>query len=213
MITELQLETLRTGRLTTSKFRVFQTATLKDWQRIARMLLRRFKCPIGVVDQEDITQELLIGCFVGVQTFDPDRGVTLRSFVLFTAISRAKKWLHTQRKALRRADNAPSRLTQAFSSFIREDGEGDQLEASIEALSGVHNPATQELHAERSSAFRSLETETQEIVQLFLSCGKDVAAWRLLERQDLREATQTSRHKDARRAVSQSVRQLVQEFG
>lgn len=96
------------------KFDDFARATRGYWEMQARRLMRRWQTPADV-EVEDVVQELLLGAWKAVPRFDPARGKTLVQYVRWNAISKAKKFMHRQRCALRRDDKARSRHPLAFS--------------------------------------------------------------------------------------------------
>ena len=108
---EAELAKLHRGR---SSFDEFARATRGDWRRLAGYLRRRWQVP-AAVEVEDVEQELLIAAWRAVDAWNPARGVTLRSYVVWTAATDAKKFLHRQRAALRRDDGAASRHDLAMS--------------------------------------------------------------------------------------------------
>lgn len=117
------LSSLRAGTIT---FPAFQLRTKPDWQRLARWLLRRWDTPDGV-EESDVVQELLLAAWTFVQKWDPAYGTTLSGYVVWNACDKAKKWIHTQRRAARRDDSAPSRHPVSFSSLNLEDWQEEQL--------------------------------------------------------------------------------------
>lgn len=123
---ELSLMALRSGMI---DFPAFVAETRAVWGRFARYLARRWRPPSGV-EIADLEQEVLLSGWEAVRRWDPARGVPIDQYVTFQALDRAKKWLHTQRKALRRDDSAPSRAPMSFSSMGLEDA------ADVEWLMG-----------------------------------------------------------------------------
>lgn len=109
------IEPLLAGRET---FAQFERRTRKDWRRVAEYLLTRYAVP-RAVEVEDIVQELLLNAWREVPKFDPSRSSDPGAFVLFRAISRTKRWMHSQRRA--RTCRAPSNHDVSFSeAFERE---------------------------------------------------------------------------------------------
>jgi hypothetical protein len=107
----------RDGRMTSTEFfRVTQSA----WQRMARYLLRRWRAPAWV-EQEEIVQELHLGAMLCIWCYSDclARGRTLAEYVEWNAIDYAKKKLHAMRGANRsgNADANPSHFEKPFSAF------------------------------------------------------------------------------------------------
>lgn len=111
----------RDGRMTAGDFFKETHAT---WKRMAGYLLRRWRAPAWV-DEEEIVQELKIGATQSLWCYSAclARGRTLADYVEWNAIDYAKKKLHAMRGANRsgNADANPSRFEIPFSAF-REDG-------------------------------------------------------------------------------------------
>ncbi len=76
----------------------FAVVNKRDLERIAGYILKRWPAPndVGI---EDVVQELLLACWRDRLKFDPARGKTPESFVVFNAISRAKRQVHKLRRA------------------------------------------------------------------------------------------------------------------
>ncbi len=77
-------------------FDTFARANSRDWQAMARYLLRRFPSDL---DEQDVVQELLIGSWQAMKRFDPARGVSPERYCSFNAIARTKKRLRRQARA------------------------------------------------------------------------------------------------------------------
>jgi hypothetical protein len=102
------------------------------WEATARQLMRRWRAPEGV-EVADVVQELLFGMHLALGSFDPERGTSMRRYVVWNACDVAKKWLHVQRlghRPHRDEDATPSRNARPFSfmnartaqdSGVRED--------------------------------------------------------------------------------------------
>ena len=115
-----QLLALREGG--DAVFPEFAAGTRVVWSRFARYLMRRWRGPTGV-SLEDLEQELLLAGWQAVGRWDPARQVPIDRFVTFNSIDKAKKWLHKQRSAKRRDDNAPSRHALTFTQLGCEEAE------------------------------------------------------------------------------------------
>ena len=93
----------------TGDFDKFVKASTPIWGAIARYLLRKWKCPAGV-DEEDVLQELVMNAWLLHEKFDPTRGVSMSRNLIYTSTSYTKRWIHKQRNAIRRQDTSPGRF-------------------------------------------------------------------------------------------------------
>ena len=92
-------------------FDTFAVQTKNRWERLARMLMRRWSPP-SAVSEDDLVQELLLGAWLVLPKYNPKRGTSLERFVVWQATNRAKYWLHVQRGACMHGnfDTNPSRF-------------------------------------------------------------------------------------------------------
>jgi DNA-directed RNA polymerase specialized sigma24 family protein len=149
-------------------FDAFARETAQVWRGYARWLMRRWRAGSDV-DEADVVQELLLGAWRGTQRFDRTRGVTIERFVVFSAIDKAKKWLHKRRNAYRRDDSSPSRIEVSFSALGLEEPEDwarlssapDAEEVALEHEEGEAQAASV---AERFAALSRREIEVLEVV-------------------------------------------------
>jgi hypothetical protein len=149
------LEKLRSGAMT---FADFLVETKGDWRRMAAKLFGRWRLPCGVTE-DDVEQEMLLAAWRSAMNppgknggWDPSRGVPLVTHVLWSAHAAAKKWIHTQRKAKRRDDRAPSRHPLSVSS-MSIDAEGELGLASLLDVLAWRDPE-QESSAEGRAALK-----------------------------------------------------------
>ncbi len=201
---ESELDGLRTGKMT---FDQFVRSTAGDWTRLASYLRGRWQVP-SAVDVDDVRQEMLLAAWRAVAAWDDTRGVSLRSFVLWTAITLAKKWLHGQRAALRRDDHAPSRHevtatalgiepTDDRSSVTgRTEAEQEFTVAGIELFGRV---------------LASIPPTDNVCLQALLTTGGDVAsaAGALYSNPTARATLRLKDERDARRAVTRTATRVV----
>ena len=104
---ETQLTRLRDGEIT---FTQFVLATRPQWERLAGRVLSRWKIPPSA-DVEDLVQEMLMAIPALLEQWDPGRGVKLNRYVVWSAMNRAKIYVHKQRCApLRNGDRNASRF-------------------------------------------------------------------------------------------------------
>lgn len=108
-------------------FDQFERRTRKDWYRVAEFLLSKYRVPLAV-EVSDVVQELLFHAWRYVGAFDPTRSEEPGRFVLFSAISRTKRWLNKQRGAA--SGRELSRHDVAFCEVFEQEPEveveGDQ---------------------------------------------------------------------------------------
>lgn len=112
------LNQLRDGMIT---FDDFARCTANDWNKLAGKMYVgwRRKLPVGV-ELNDLRQEMLVQAWIAAtRTFEPERGVPLKSYVVFTACSKTLRWIHKQRGAKRRDDSAPSRHPLSFAEITK----------------------------------------------------------------------------------------------
>lgn len=192
-------------------FRQFVKKTSSEWKALATYLHRRWPTPEGVT-VEDVVQEMLIatwGSIYGADRFkkwDPSRGVALDRYVLWQAMTAAKKWLHAQRAALRHDDRSPSRFALSFAS-LGSEAERQLLSRVIKEFDEL------ELLRERalSDVLARLSPHAQRIVLDVVESGGNVerAARSLWARSDdcldLRVGSVTEARSVVRRVVSRAL--------
>ncbi len=104
---------LRSGRMS---FQSFERRTRNVWAAVAQHILRRWKGPTAV-SEEDVKQELLVHVWIFVAHWKPERETSITDYVVYNAYDKAKKWLHQQRNAYRRDDNSPARFDRPISTL------------------------------------------------------------------------------------------------
>lgn len=126
-----ELMAVRAGRLTFDQF-ARQTST--RWRYLADQLLRHWSAP-AAVDADDLCQELLIGAWAVLPRWQPARGASIDRFVIFNAMTSAKRWLHVQRGVKRsrtgpHPDRVPSRHAIAVADLeVQTDADqGDAID-------------------------------------------------------------------------------------
>jgi DNA-directed RNA polymerase specialized sigma24 family protein len=213
------LAKLRSGEMTFSRF---YSATLRDWDRMAAKLFGRWRLPCGVTE-EDVRQEMLLAAWRSTMSpppkgWDPNRGIPLATYVVWTAHACAKKWIHTQRKAKRRDDSAPSRHAVAVSG-MNLDSEGELGLAGL--LDVLHwREADQESSAEGRAALKLLprcaEGERgRAALEAWLRAGGDVAdaaaSWYEDSKQRLRWRLECEEH--AAKLIQKELARVGDQFG
>ncbi len=130
------------GRIT---YAVFARATRREFERLANHLLRRWAPPAWYV-ADDVVQELLLGAWSCMWDWCPKLGPTLSRYVVYNAMSHAKRALHKARgaKLSGTSDKNPSRFERPLSSFGL-DGDGEAMAESILA----EEPLAERLMIER----------------------------------------------------------------
>lgn len=124
-----ELMAVRSGRMT---FDAFARKTSTRWRYLAEQLIRHW-APPAAVGVDDLCQELLIGAWIVLPRWQPAKGTSIDRFVVFNAMSSAKRWLHVQRGVKRsrigpHPDKIPSRHPIAVGDLeIQTDA--NQIEA------------------------------------------------------------------------------------
>lgn len=177
---ERHLHLVLDGRIT---WTVFERATRAEFERMALYLLRRWVPPAWYT-VEDVVQELLIGTTICVWEWSKSFGPTLSRYVVYNAISYAKRELHRARgaKLSGTADKNPSRFERPLSSFGLED-EGDAIADAILAEEPVAEQTMidAEEKAERANeglatALEACTNETERAVIAMVAGAGDVEA-------------------------------------
>ena len=111
-------------------FSDFVRETRADWHRLAVTLLAQWRCPTSV-DTDDIEQELLCAAWLAIPKWRAD-GTDIKHFVVFEAMSAAKRWLHKQRGVS--VHGNPGRLASCH-DLLTDTGEIDNtVEAEQEQV-------------------------------------------------------------------------------
>lgn len=122
---ESQLHAVRDGRI---HFARFVESTRREFRAMAAYLLRRWSSPewFGL---EDAEQELYLGVWKYVWSYDARRGASLARYVIFNAMGDAKRRLHVARGVP--ISGSPDHLASCFertaSSLGVEAGEGERI--------------------------------------------------------------------------------------
>ena len=107
-------------------FDSFARATSTRWKRLAHSLLRRW--PAGsTVDLDDLTQELLIGAWLAIPQWEEGRQ-SLERYVVWNAMTDAKRWLHKQRGA--NLHGNPDKAESHFAVLALDD---EPIDSEVEA--------------------------------------------------------------------------------
>lgn len=190
------LEKLQRGDIGWAEF--FQR-TDGDWKRFAKHLRRRYRAP-SAVDAEDMESELKLAAFQAAESWDPKKA-PFPNYVIWTAANKAVKWLHTQRKALRRDGRSPSRVHINFSEFEVDP------EVAVDAV--AHE------HAERFEVIARCLAELDDLgqrmlVAVILAHGDvDGAAEDVYDDKDMRRVLRLDNREHARRKMKKFAAQVV----
>lgn len=198
------LMALRAGSLS---FNNFEAATRRDWTLLARYLTRKWPLPAGV-DDEDVRQELLLGCWQVLPNFDPSRGVSVQRYCVFNAIDRAKRWIHKQRAAKSRRDKSPSRHALVFSTLTEYQTQSIDYALCVQPV--------QERVAECKSRYGAVvdgcESERDEVCIVAFVEAKgniDGAVSLLYDDADTRRVHRFGCREEARRAIWRAASRVV----
>lgn len=118
-VLERALWDLREGRIS---FTEFARESRPAWEALATYIARRWRLPSWGTT-EDLVQELLLGAWEFVWKFEPCMGTTIRRFVIYNAVDKAKKHAHRMRGASLSgsADRNPSHVERPLAAYT-EDG-------------------------------------------------------------------------------------------
>ncbi len=171
------------GRIT---FDAFARATHKEHERMAVYLVRRW-APPGWYAQADLVQELLVATWIVMWSWAPRLGPSLARYVVYNAMSRAKRALHKARGASLTGspDRNPSCIDRPFSSFERDDGSAIDL-GREEAIAEEALIEREEREAALDGALESCETDEERDVIRAIARAGDVDGGGLLIYQDMR---------------------------
>ncbi len=194
-------EALRAARLGRITWSACFASTRRHWRRLALSVHRRWRLPLAI-DVDDVQQELMLHAHAAAYEWEPEKQ-TLEAFVLWTAVNRTAKWLHTQRKALRRSGSAPSRIATAF-AFFSEDAVPEPVQAATQELA-------REMVEQLAVALRELDELSQQVlVAVMMASGDlDEAAEEICHDIDLRLALRVGSHDQARRIAGDVARQAA----
>lgn len=201
---------MRTGRLS---FKEFEKRTRPVWTNIARSLLRRWKGPIAVTD-EDLLQELILHAWIFAGHWTPGtctangQPVTIGRYVTFNAIDKAKKWLHQQRNAYRRDDRSSGRMEKPVSSMNLTEYAEEHLFDDM-----AHMATQEDLLAERETvlalATRADPEHRPALAALARTGDLELAALQLRQSSAACVALRLETLADARHAVSRALHSLA----
>jgi hypothetical protein len=157
---ERACEQVRDGEISGNDF----IARTRDvWARLAVYVLRKWRAPAWF-GQEDVEHQLMMSGWKHVWMYEPARakGVTIGRYVVWNAVSEAKKELHKMRAAKRhrRADSAPSRFDLPLSALVGEDSSVDELLDAIASVKPDQEDAVERAWAMKR-ALDACETPTE----------------------------------------------------
>lgn len=119
-------------------FSAYAAAVRVEYERMAAMLLRRW-APPSWVDRDDVVQDMFYATWDKIWSYDPG-GADLGAYVVWSAVSGAKRRLHKARGAI--LHGSPDRNLSRFEvplSAISRDGaaDGDRAETLDEVMGRV----------------------------------------------------------------------------
>lgn len=173
-----QLRALRAGEIT---FTAFHRGTREDWRRMAIALHRRYSLPPSC-SPEDVEQEMLFGAYIAVGKWE-ERRASLVGYVVWSAHSRATKWVHRQRGVEQHTCKGPSRFALNASSIAREDGTS-VLDDATTGWPDSERQLDLDAALEKVASFSADQSEAQrKALEYYVDLGADVdrAAARLWE--------------------------------
>jgi hypothetical protein len=202
-------------------FTKFAAATRGLWAHHARVILSRWRSPANVTE-DDLVQEMLLACWLAVHgckvvptdgddpltgyhiaPWSPERGPSLRTYVTFHAIDKARKFLHKKRRAGHLGGAGPSRFEMPFSAFAREGDEDFDPDRFVPAV-----PASQEHELARTRVLAGAG-EFRAIIEVFeRTSSLDAAAEFALEKQAFCEKMLVNRFPEARDSVRRMIETL-----
>lgn len=201
---ERQLLLVLDGRVS---FDTFASRTRREFERMATYLMRKWVPPSWCV-LEDVVQELLLGTWIWMWGWDRARGPSVSRYVVFNAMSHAKRSLHKARgaKLSGSSDKNPSHIERPLSSF-GQDGDGEQMAEAFLAEEPVAESrliAAEEREVAIEVAIRACETVEERVAIVAIAEAGDVdgGGALLYGNDDAREALGLPNEKHAARFVA-----------
>lgn len=200
----------------------FVAGTRTEFRRMALHLMRRWKTPEWLV-VEDVEQELYLGAWRFVPRFDPAKGKSLARYVVFNAMSEAKREMHRARGVTIHGnpDRRVSRFEVPVSHLGAEEGDGEALTEVLLAESPEAEDAmiaTQRVRRSATEALWACATPRERTAVLAIreAGSLDKAGLVLYDDVDLRIANRLGSEEQAERfiqkhagAVAQRIAQCV----
>jgi DNA-directed RNA polymerase specialized sigma24 family protein len=194
-------------------FARFVRRTEGEWMRLAAWLHRRWSIPASM-EVGDVMQELLIGAWEAGRSFDDTRGTDPARFVIWSAITRAKKAINRERGALRRDDRAPSRHPIAVSRLARDGGEGlTETRVSVVAIDPTQYERAEAIEHVVSLVAGLPAGEIDAVLAYVAAAGnEELAALTLYGSTRMRLALRLGCEDDARMHVRAAVGRVARSF-
>lgn len=218
-ILEKNLALLLDGR---STFTAFARATRREYERMAAHLARRWVPPSWCAE-EDVVQELYVGTWACIGRWDPSRGPSLARYVVFNAMSHAKRSLHKARgaKLSGSADRNPSRIERTFDPAPRSDEELSSFDAMVgrilveEAIAEAAIIAGEERAVAIEAIVRACETprERQAVMAIAQAGDIDAGGQLLYDDFDTRIRLRLPSEEHAARYVARTAAAVVGRMG
>ena len=129
-------------------------AGMMQWTRIARTILRRWKLP-SWVSEDDVLQDVMLAAWLHAPRFEQGRGVSPESYVKWNAFHFAKKKAHKARGSYRHRgeDSAPSRHDIPLSSFVSGDDMDEDGEYLLNRVATQPNQEHRLMHEDGAAHF------------------------------------------------------------
>lgn len=200
---------LREGRI---DFTAFRVATHRNWASLARYILRRWRCPPAVCE-EDVAQELLLAAWELVPKWDPARenAWPIGRFLVWRACNSAKAFVHRQRGASHTGsvDRQPGRFALTFSSLAREDE--DEVDSRISGSVPASQHDDLEARTDQMVLFEGLSREDQVALAALISKGgvPGPAAAAMYDHPEARRIARLGSREQARRKIARAQEMLL----
>ena len=146
-------------------------------------------------------QELLFAAWAAIGSWDPTRGYSLRSYVVWRSISAASHWLHAQRQAKGQKGSSPSR----FAIGLDHGPNVAQWDPS--------DPESQAVVRESfARAFAGLKADEREVMTGIAQTGDvHLVAGLLYRDTDFRRRNRLGNEQEARWFARSALRRVVNE--
>lgn len=188
--------------LRTRDFDRFARRTMRGWRALAQKCLRELSAPPSL-GEEDLVQVMLLEAQRHFERYDPERGPTVRTHVVWRATDRARKKIHSERRDGHARRGAKFDLP--FSTLHETHGE-ERWHALLEP-----SRPGQEHALTRSRAVEALGALRPAFEALYLTDSFEQAAFVALQSQKAREALGAKTLEEASERFRLVVERLAEE--